>query len=512
MKRFLPLTLIILLVQACQPKEEDPIVNYTEPVSISAEKLADKIQGGWAGQVIGVTYGGPTEFKFNGTFIQDYQDIHWDEGMLKEWFEKAPGLYDDVYMDLTFVDVFEKYGLDAPVDCFARAFAHAGYPLWHANQAARYNILNDIMPPASGHWLNNPHADDIDFQIEADFAGLMSPGMVNTANEIADNIGHIMNSGDGWYGGVFVATMYSLAFLNDDPGVIVHEALRTIPEGTEFCQCISDVLKWHDQYPEDWKQNWFELQKKWSGDIGCPDGVFRAFDIDAKINAAYVAIGLLYGDGDFGRSMEISTRCGQDSDCNPATVGGILGTIMGYSNIPDEWKQGLADIDTIDFAYTDISLEDAYALGLKHAREVIARNGGSLTKDEVVIIPQEPVKVRFEQNFNGLVPRKRIHIYEQYSKDKSSWEIEFTGAGCVLTGRTHFWHRHSEKVNGARFYIDDELVHTGVFPVSNTTRRDPLFWNYTLEDKEHRLRIEVIEPVREPGFHLNELVVYGRKE
>src|SRR5678815_2941719 len=65
-------------------------------------------------------------------------------------------------MDLTFVDVFEKYGLDAPVDSFANAFAHAGYMLWHANQAGRYNILHGIKAPQSGYWKNNPHADCID--------------------------------------------------------------------------------------------------------------------------------------------------------------------------------------------------------------------------------------------------------------------------------------------------------------------------------------------------------------
>jgi hypothetical protein len=80
-------------------------------------------------------------------------------------------------MDLTFVDVFEKKGLDAPAASFAAAFAGAKYPLWHANQMARYDILNGLFPPESGHWLKNPHADDIDFQIEADFAGLMSPGI-----------------------------------------------------------------------------------------------------------------------------------------------------------------------------------------------------------------------------------------------------------------------------------------------------------------------------------------------
>ena len=33
-----------------------------------------------------------------------------------------PDLYDDIYMDLTFVDVLERVGLEAPVDSFAIAF------------------------------------------------------------------------------------------------------------------------------------------------------------------------------------------------------------------------------------------------------------------------------------------------------------------------------------------------------------------------------------------------------
>ena len=129
-------------------------------------------------------------------------------------------------MELTFVDIFEKEGLDAPVESFATAFAHAGFRLWHANQAARYNILNGIMPPESGHWKNNMHADDIDFQIEADFAGLMAPGMVNAAGIYADRIGHIMNYGDGFYGGAYVAAMYSLAYVYDDVYQLVIDALE----------------------------------------------------------------------------------------------------------------------------------------------------------------------------------------------------------------------------------------------------------------------------------------------
>ncbi|MEO7802830.1 MAG: ADP-ribosylglycohydrolase family protein, partial [Ginsengibacter sp.] len=113
-------------------------------VTISKSQLQEKIKGGWAGQTIGVTFGGPYEFAFQGTFIGDYQPLLWYNGYLKEVMINNPGLYDDLYVDLTFADVIEKYGVDVSVDSFANAFAHAGYRLWHANQAARYNILNGI--------------------------------------------------------------------------------------------------------------------------------------------------------------------------------------------------------------------------------------------------------------------------------------------------------------------------------------------------------------------------------
>ena len=238
--------------------------------------------------------------------ITNYTPIPWPDGYIKWWYETSPSLYDDVYMDLTFVEVFDRLGLDAPVDSIAMAFATAEYRLWHANQAARYNILNGIMPPESGHWLNNPHADDLDFQIEADFAGLMNPGMPNSASEISDKVGHIMCYGDGWYGGVYVGAMYALAFVSDDMEFVVTEALKTIPKESKFYQCINDVIGWHKQYPDDWQQTWFEATRKWNEDVGCPSGVFGSFNIDAVINSAYIVIGLLYGEKDFFKTMDIA--------------------------------------------------------------------------------------------------------------------------------------------------------------------------------------------------------------
>ncbi|MCX6577750.1 MAG: ADP-ribosylglycohydrolase family protein, partial [Candidatus Aminicenantes bacterium] len=89
-------------------------------ITMSKDVLKDKIKGGWAGQTIGCTFGGPTEFRFQGTFIPDYQPIPWDDGAILSSFRNSPGLYDDIYMDLSFVEVFEKDGLDASPAALAR--------------------------------------------------------------------------------------------------------------------------------------------------------------------------------------------------------------------------------------------------------------------------------------------------------------------------------------------------------------------------------------------------------
>ena len=459
--------LLTTTVGLAQNKKTNPEIPRKK-LTLSKEALKDKIMGGWAGQTIGVTFGGPTEFKFKGTMIQDYQPITWYDGYMKKTMTDIPGLYDDIYMDLTFVDVFEKEGLDAPVSSFAKAYANAGYMLWHANQVGRYNILNGMMPPQSGHWLNNPHADCIDYQIESDFAGLMSPGMPNTASEISDKIGHIMNYGDGWYGGVYMGAMYTLAFTSNDIPYIVNESLKTIPKESQFYKCISDVIRWHKQYPNDWKQAWFEIERKWTQDVGCPDGVFDAYNIDATVNSAYVVLGLLYGNGDFSKTLDISTRAGQDSDCNPSSAGGILGTVMGYKNIPAYWKMGLKEAEPIDFKYTTMSLNDVYEIGFKHAMEVIERNGGKAEGDHITIALQEPKPVKLEKSFEGHYPIEKRGV----GKDiKDEYTFDFEGIGFVMKGAANKKNDQVDYIFKTELYINGKLVETSSLPTSFTTRR-----------------------------------------
>jgi hypothetical protein len=505
-KKIITAFLLILFIglSSCEPTSSPGQTKIASEVTLSKATLMDKIKGGWAGQTIGCTYGGPTEFKFNGTMIQDYVPLEWPDGIIKWYYENAPGLYDDVYMDLTFVDVFDRLGLDAPVDSFAMAFATAGYSLWHANQAARYNILQGIMPPASGHWLNNPHADDLDYQIEADYSGLMSPGMPNTASEISDKIGHIMNYGDGWYGGVYVGAMYSLAFVSDDIEFVVTEALKTIPEQSRFYQCIHDVIQWYKKYPGDWKSTWFECEKKWSEDVGCPDGVFVPFNIDAVINSAYIVIGLLYGEKDFYKTIDIATRCGQDSDCNPASAGGIIGALLGYSRIPEYWMKNLREVEDMDFAYTTISLNKTYQMGFDQALQVIERNGGTIGENDVTIRYQPPVPVRYEKAFEGLFPVKKTGINRQIA---DVGEFSFEGTGVVFRGSVSA--RDRAYVAKAEMYIDGQLVETANLPASMTTRRHELFWKYQLPKGKHVVTFNWLNPVPEASVRFGEALIYS---
>ncbi len=475
---------------------------------LTRTELLDKIKGGWAGQVIGCTFGGPTEFRYPGAMIQDYQSIPWDDSLIARRFENSPGLYDDVYMDLTFVEVMAREGIDAPAVQHAQAFAHAGYPLWHANQAARYNVLNGLLPPDTGHWTNSPHADDIDFQIEADFAGLMSPGLVNAGAAICDRVGHIMNFGDGWYGGVYIAAMYSLAFVSADVESVVVGALKVLPPQSGFARCIADVVASYRADPSDWKKAWFAVERRWAEDIGCPDFVFHPGNIDARVNGAYVVIGLLFGHGDFGRTLEIATRCGQDSDCNPASAGGILGTMLGYGAIPAVWRDPVKAIEDRPFPYTSMSLAKVYETGLAQALEVVRTSGGSV-EGESVRLPADTIRaVRLETSFPGCHPleRKRLGL-----KLETSAEIDFEGTGFVLTGGPSKMSgdRSDPYVYEVELRLDDRAPAVITMPVDELVRRLEVAWDFRLAAGRHTLGLRLLNPRPGEFIGLDDLIVYG---
>jgi hypothetical protein len=239
----------------------------------------------------------------------------------------------------------------------------------------------------------------------------MTPGLHRSAADIAMRAGRVMNYGDGLYGGVFVAGMYTAAFLQADPVKVVQAGLASIPAKSPYALLIADLLRWYKQNPEDWRKTWQLLEDKWDRNDPCPEGALRPFNIDAKINGAYIALGLLYGKKDFGQTIEIATWAGQDSDCNPASAGGVLGVMLGYHAIPDEYKGGIPALADKKFEYTDFSFDAIVDSTEKRTLALIRKTGGKVDAGKVTIQTQPPEPPKLEVwNYGTVaerVPAKR---------------------------------------------------------------------------------------------------------
>ena len=344
----------------------------------------DKMAGGWIGQMVGVGWGGPTEFHSRGEIMPAEKVPKWRPAMVNQFHQ------DDLYVEMTFLRTLEQYGLDVSIRQAGIDFANSGYPLWHANRAGRDNLRKGIAPPDSGHPRFNAHADDIDYQIEADFSGLVAPGLPNVAIELGEKFGRLMNYGDGMYGGQFVGGMYSAAFFEQDPVRIVEAGLACIPEKSQYAECIRDVLAWYRQEPKDWEKTWQRIDAKYHRNphyrrFSCDKG---AFNIDAKLNGAYIVMGLLYGQRDPEKTIVISIRCGQDSDCNPSNAAGVLFTTLGRSRLPEPFVSAL-DQKTV-FSHTAYNFPSLLAACEKVARQAVVRAGGRIEntpQGEVFVIP-----------------------------------------------------------------------------------------------------------------------------
>jgi hypothetical protein len=428
------------------------------PRRLSRATLEDKVRGGWAGQMIGVSYGAPTEFRSNGKII---------EGNLRNYLDWSPQRLenslnqDDLYVEMTFAEVMDSLGLDATTEQYGEMFKDSKYDLWHANGGARRLLNHGIKAPMSGHPTHNIHADDIDFQIESDFIGLMTPGLPREANKYADRVGRVMNWGDGLYGGMFFAGMYAAAFFENDTRKVVETGLRSIPAESAYGRIIRDVLDWSAQHPDDWTKTWRLVQDKWDKNDLCPDGALAAFNIDAKLNGAYVALGILYGRGDFTKTLEVSTRAGQDSDCNPSSAAGIVGVMLGYEAIPAAWKAGIAPLADKKFAFTRYSFNEIVASTLARAYKVIESAGGQVTKAEVLIPDQQPLAAPLEQ-WDAGVPLKRTFPAD------SAWT--WTGAWTAGTLQSGDFELQSRDAVGAGFEASFAFEGTGVAIVGHCSQ------------------------------------------
>ncbi len=354
---------------------------------LPVREYRDKMKGGWIGQIIGVSWGAPTEFRYR-QIMPEAEMPPFRETLANDAFGQ-----DDLYVEMTFLRSLEQYGLEISQRQAGIDFANSGYPLWVANKAGRNNLRNGIAPPDSSHPQFHNCAGAIDYQIESDYAGLIAPGMPNLVIALGEKFGRLMNYGDGMYAGQFMGAMYAEAFFETDIDKIIAAGLAAIPAECRYAEMVRDMLGWRRENPADWEACWAKVDKKYRGKE------YYVSALDVKLEGAFVLMGLLYGNSDPDRTIIIACRCGSDSDCNPSSAGGVLGAALGAAKLPERYYRRLDQMRV--FSHTAYNFPTLLTVCEKLARQAVTREGGRIETDaagdEVFVIPvKKPIPSKFE--------------------------------------------------------------------------------------------------------------------
>jgi hypothetical protein len=161
-----------------------------------------------------------------------------------------------------------------------------------------------------------------------------------------------------------------------------------------------------------------------------------------------------------------------------------------------------------------VSLNDVYAMGLKHALQVIEKNGGKISGNEISIVTEVPKPVRFEESFKGYFPAAKQIIRKEL---KDEMTFEFNGNGIVVRGEARpnsksNWDYKGSFAFKAVMLIDGKVAEQVNLPVAFRERRHELFWKYNLPKGNHTVTLKLINPDSEFNLRVEDALIYSDTE
>lgn len=227
-----------------------------------------------------------------------------------------------------------------------------------AERVAFRNFINGFLPPESAMY-KNAYREWIGAQIRGDYFGYINPGDPEGAAAMAWKDACIAQVKNGVYGEMFVAAMLACAAVTDDIEKIIRGGLSQIPATSRLHERICAVI---DGYNGGVSESEFfsELHRRYDEH----DGHDWCHTVS---NAEIVAASLLYGGGQYGRSVCMAVEQGFDTDCNGATVGSVLGMRGGMAAVGEEWSAPLhGELDTSIFGVGRVKIDSLVDKTLEH--------------------------------------------------------------------------------------------------------------------------------------------------
>ncbi len=328
-------------------------------LAYNADTLEEQIHGAWMGRVCGCMLGKTVEgartddlipFLKESNNYPMYRYIYRSDlnaetakkykynFMNRIYADEIDGMPvdDDTNYVVLAQKIVEDHGRDfTPLDVSHSWLQYQGKDAYcTAERVAFCNFVKGFAPPESAVY-KNPYREWIGAQIRGDYFGYINPGNAELAAEMAWRDASISHVKNGIYGEMFAAAMIAVAASTNDLEAIVLGGLAQIPYTSRLYEDVTAVL---NAYRSGVSQK------------DCFDMIHQKYDEHTShgwchtiSNAMIVAAALLYGGGDFGKSICMAVETGFDTDCNGATVGSVLGMANGLHSISEYWRAPIND-------------------------------------------------------------------------------------------------------------------------------------------------------------------------
>ncbi|MBR4767774.1 MAG: ADP-ribosylglycohydrolase family protein [Lachnospiraceae bacterium] len=292
-------------------------------IKLNKETYLDKLHACWLGKSIGGTIGAPYEGS------HEYMDV---TGFRSKSGEPLPN--DDLDLQLVWLLAMERTGPDRlDTNVLADYWLEWIPPYWNEYGTCKTNLRLGLCPPMSGEVDNERWKTSNGAWIRSEIWAGLAPGVTDVAIRYAVQDGMVDHGlAEGTHAEVFTAVLQSLAYVENDIRKLLKAALSKIPENSRVAKTVRLVMDCYDKGMD--RKEVRELILKENEDLGW---------FQAPNNLGFVTLGLLYGEGDFKKSVLYAVNCGDDTDCTAGTVGSTLGIILGTAGIPEDWKQFVGD-------------------------------------------------------------------------------------------------------------------------------------------------------------------------
>ncbi len=380
----------------------------------------ERVYAGVLGKIIGVYLGRPFEGWEHQRILDHLGEV---------WYYVNDRLSmplvvtdDDISGTFTFLRALEDFGYDPGLSAKQIGQTWLNYLIEHrtvlwwgglgnsTEHTAWLRLKQGLEAPLSGAAETNGKvvSDQIGAQIFIDGWAMAAPGDPALAADLARRAGSVSHDGEAIYGAQVIAAMEAQAFVESDIPSLIETGLSFIPHDSVIYRVVRDLQEWHAELP-----SWYDAFKRIQGKYGYDKYGGNCHMVP---NHALIHLGLLYGDGDFQKSLMITNTAGWDTDCNAANIGCLMGIRGGLAGLDAgvDFRGPVADRLYMPTAEGSRVITDAVQEAVRNA------NAGLALQGQPAFAPKDGA--RFHFSFPGSVQGFQALPCSPLRVDNAEWQ------------------------------------------------------------------------------------------